>query len=163
MSRRDASRNSQSRLHLIVIVALVAVTGFSVRGWALSAVLPPTDSQRMLVVVQFDSMSNEQKALSYICRAAELPHGSLPAQKLGKESALKLENAKGVVEAIQDESKTQTLVCSPDGVSMDSAVEAIRTMARRHRGGDTDPHAHDGIHPNRTVSEILDQVEKKDK
>jgi hypothetical protein len=139
MFHRDTSRHGLSTVHLIAILGFVAAIGFSSRGWAFVAGSPPKDDQKILVAEQLSSTSTEQaqKALDYICRAADLPHGSLPAERLSAESSLRPEDAKSTVDAIQAASKTQTPVCSPEGAAPDSALGLVREVGRRPRGTPT--------------------------
>jgi hypothetical protein len=162
MFHRDASRSGLSTLHLIAILAFVAATGFSSRGWAVVAGSPPKDDQTILVAEQLSSTSTEQKALNYICRAANLPHGSLPEKQLPAEASLRPEDAKSTVNAIQEASKTQTPVCSPTGVAPDSALEVVRKAARGGGGG-VDPVGGGGSFPNSIIRDFHSQVKANEK
>ena len=159
MFYRDGSRSGLSMLHVIAILAIMAATGFPSKGWAIVAGSPPKDNQTILVAEQLGSTSIEQKAMNHICRAADLPYGSLPAERLPAVSSLSPELAKSIVGGIQEEAKTQTPVCTPQGVSPDGALELLRKV---RRGDGVPPIVPPGIHPG-IIRPILDQVKANEK
>jgi hypothetical protein len=164
MFHRDISRNDLTTAHSIAILGFVAAIVFSTRGWAFVVGSPKVDIT-ILVAERLSSTSTAQaqKTLDYICRAADLPHGSLPAE-LSAELSLSPENAKSTVDAIQNASKTQTPVCSPKGAAPDSALALVREVGRRPPVvPPVPPTVRPGYHPDRTIIDILDVVKASEK
>jgi hypothetical protein len=152
MIHRDTPRSGLRALRLIAIISFLAATGFSNRGWAIVVGSPPPDDQIKLVADHpiSASMANKtaNKTLNVLCRAANLPHGALPEERLPAEQALSSTDAKNTLDVIQQLSKTQRPLCSPNGAAPNSALKEIDTI------GSVDPIHHPVILPGFVAPQV---------
>jgi hypothetical protein len=159
MFHRDASRSRVRRVHLIAVVAVVAAAGFSGRGWALDAGSPPAG--------QSGPASPEYQTLNIICRAADLPHANLPADRLPAEWFLSPADAKNTVDAIQKVAKTQKTVCSGAAFAPRKVLKIVRGAGSGvdpiGNGGGVDPIGGPGNTPDRVIRDVFYQSSRMSK